>query len=145
MTWHGCILRHYNFIHVCLEWQQTCAKLSELFSWSLEEWTFKELQLCAIRISSVCAQVYLHVAAAVCIADKRYLKYQAIRRGRDLWMFPDSVDINNVLTVCLFSFCLCWSRHCCFGFLRVGSVDIYYHANLFPIFDKARDPKKSAP
>lgn len=34
---------------------------------------------------------------------------------------------------------------CSFGFLRVGFVDIYYHANLFPIFDKVMNPKKSSP
>lgn len=32
----------------------------------------------------LCVQVYLRLAAAVFIADKRYLKYQVIRRGRDL-------------------------------------------------------------
>lgn len=56
--------------------------------------------------SPVCEQVYIHLAVAVFIADKRYLKYQVIKRGRDLWMFPDSVDINNILTVCFFVFFL---------------------------------------
>lgn len=65
-------------------------------------------------------------------------------------MFQDSADITNILSVCLFVCFLFASAGlecvgCSFDFLKVGSVDIYYLANLFPIFDKVMDPKKSAP
>lgn len=64
-------------------------------------------------------------------------------------MFQDSVDITNILSVCfLFASAGLECVGCSFDFLKVGSVDIYYLANLFPIFDKVmtqRSLRPSAP